>query len=244
VRNKIYSSADEAVADISDGTVIMFGGFGPGTPRNLIMALLRQGAADLTGISNRAGGGRGVTDSAIDVGQLIQARRMRKMICTITAAMKSSMVVAFDRQFEAGEIEAELVPQGTLAERIRAGGAGIGGFYTATGVGTELAEGRECRRINGRDYLLEFPLRADYALIRASRADTFGNLQYRRAQRNFNPLMARAARITVAEVDEIVPVGTIDPDHVHTSGVYVDRIVKIPAPPEGIWDAVSRPPVD
>lgn len=244
MKSKVLSSFDTAVADIPDGAVVMFGGFGPGTPRNLIMALVRQGASGLTGISNRAGGGRGYSDATIDVGQLVQAGRMKKMICSITTAMKRSMEVAFDRQYEAGQIEAELVPQGTLAERIRAGGAGIGAFYTPTGVGTQIADGKECRRINGRDYLLEYPLRADYALICAHRADTFGNLQYRRAQRNFNPIMAMAASITIVEVAEVVPVGTIDPDSVHTPGIYVDRLVQIPAPPEGIWDTVNRPPAE
>ncbi len=241
--NKILATFDEAVADIPDGATIMFTGFGrPGTPRNLIAALLRQGAKDLVAISNRAGGGRGITDDTIDVGSLVEAGRVQKVICSITAAAKRSMEVSFDRAYQAGEIDAEIVPQGTLAERIRAAGAGIGAFYTQTGVGTEIAEGKESRTLNGSDYLLEFPLLADYAFVRAYRCDDWGNLQFRLAQRNFGPLMASAARVTIVEVEEeVLDAGKIDPDHVHTPGNYVDRIVRIPAPPGGIWDEVSRP---
>lgn len=241
---KIYSTCDEAVADIPDGASIMFGGFAaPGTPRNLIAALLHQGAKDLVAISNRGGGGRGLSDEVMDVGRLIANRQIRKLICSITAAPKRSMEVVFDRMYEAGEIDAELVPQGTLAERIRAGGAGIAAFYVATGVGTQMAEGKETRRFGNSEYVLELPLRADYAFIRAWRADAMGNLQYRLAQRNFNPIMAQAATVTIAEVEnDILEPGSIDPDHVHTPGVFVDRIVRIPPAPEGIWDRAYRPP--
>jgi 3-oxoadipate CoA-transferase alpha subunit len=156
-----------------------------------------------------------------------------------TASPHPSMVTVFDEQYQAGEIDAELVPQGTLAERIRAAGAGIGAFYTRVGLGTELAEGKECRMIDGKEYLLEYPLHADYAFIRAYKADTFGNLQFRLTQRNFNPIMAMAAKVTIVEVEEdIVEAGELDPDQIHTSGVFVNRIVKIP--PDGIWDEIHR----
>ncbi len=238
MKSKVYKSFDEAVADIPDGATVMFPGFGPaGIPRNLISALLRQGAKNLTGISNN----HGRIGNYMDVGRLIEAGRMKKMICAFTAAPHPSLVLAFEKLYEEGKIEAELVPQGTLAERIRAAGAGIGAFYTPTGVGTELAKGKEHRAINGREYILEYPLNADYAFIRAYRADAFGNLQYRLSQRNFNPIMAQAARITIVEVEEdILEVGDIDPDHVHTPGICVDRIVKIPPPPEGIWETPVR----
>ena len=237
MKKKVYLSLDEAVGDIPDGSTIMFPGFGTaGEPRNLIAALLRQGAKNLTGISNS----HGRLGGPLDVGSLIEAGRMKKMICAFTAAPHPSQAVAFEKLHEAGEIEAELVPQGTLAERIRAAGSGIGAFYTPTGVGTELADGKECRTIDGREYLLEHPLHADYAFIRAYRADTRGNLQYRLTQRNFNPIMAQAARVTIVEVEQdILEPGAIDPDHVHTPGIFVDRVVKIPPPPEGIWDTVA-----
>ena len=241
VRNKNLQSFDEAVADVPDGATVMISGFGePGAPQNLVAALLRQGAKDLVVIANRVGG-RNIRDGMMDAGKLIEGGHVKKMVCTINAALKSSMENSFDRMYQTGEIDAELVPQGTFAERIRAGGAGIGGFYTPTGVGTEIAEGKERKTINGRDHILDFPLRADFALIRAHRADTWGNLQFRLAQRNFGPLMAMAAGVTVVEVEEeLVEPGTMDPDHVHTPGVYVDRIVKIPPPPEGIWEAAFR----
>ena len=234
MKSKVYETFDEAVADIPDGTTIMFAGFGPpGTPRNLIAALFRQGAKNLTGISNH----HGRLGNRMDVGRLVEAGRMKKMICAFTAAPHPSRALAFEKLYEAGEIEGELVPQGTLAERIRAAGAGIGAFYTPTGVGTEIAEGKEHRVINGREYLLEYPLHADYAFIRAYRADSFGNLQYRLAQRNFNPIMAQAARITIVEVEEeILEPGSFDPDQVHTPSIFVNRLVKIPPAPEGIWD--------
>jgi 3-oxoacid CoA-transferase A subunit len=158
------------------------------------------------------------------------------VICAFTAATRASDVLPFTKYYESGEVEAELVPQGTLAERLRAAGAGIPAFYTPTAVGTELAEGRETRTINGRKYLLEYALPVDYAFVRATRADAFGNLLFHRSQRNFNPVMATAARVTIAEVDEdILPAGAIDPDAVHLSGIFVHRLVRVPPAPEGIW---------
>ena len=232
MKNKVYQSFDEAVADVPDGAVVMSPGFGGvGIPRNLLAALNRQGAKNLTGISN----GAGALGGKVDVGTLVAAGQIKKMICAFTAPTHPSQISPFVSMYNNGEIDAELVPQGTLAERMRAAAAGIGAFYTPTSVGTELAEGKEHREINGRMYVLEYPLHADYALIRAWKADTFGNLQFRLAQRNFNPIMAMAARITIVEVEnDIVPVGELDPDHIHVPGVYVDRLVRIP--PDGIWD--------
>ena len=229
--NKVFSSFDLAVADIPNGSTIMFPGFGGvGSPQNLIAALNQQGAKDLTGISN----GHGGVDGRVDVGTLIEAGQMHKMICAFTAPTHPSRVPPFVAKYNDGEIEAELVPQGTLAERIRAAASGIGGFFTPASVGTELAEGKEHREINGRTYVLEFPLPADYAFIRAWKADTFGNLQFRLAQRNFNPIMAMAATVTIVEVEnEPVPVGELDPDQIHVPGVYVDRLISIPK--DGIW---------
>lgn len=231
MKSKIYRTFDEAVEDVPDGATIMFPGFGPGIPRNIIAALHRQGAKNLTGISNTTGG----RDDNVDVGTLIAAGSMQKMICAFTSPTHPSRISPFVRMYNNGEIDAETVPQGTLAERIRAAGAGIGAFYTPTSVGTELAQGKEHREINGRTYVLEYPLPADYAFIRAWKADTVGNLQFRLAQRNFNPIMAMAAKITIVEVEnDILQPGEIDPDQVHTPGIYVDRIVRIP--PDGILD--------
>ena len=234
MKNKVYTSFDEAVADIPDGATIMFPGFGPpGIPRNLIAALIRQGAKDLTGICNN----HGAVGELMDVGRLIETGRAVKWICAFTAAPHPSRKLAFEALHEEGKIEAELVPQGTLAERIRAGGAGIGAFYTPTGVGTEVADGKEHRTIDGRVHILEYPLKADFAFIRAYRADNWGNLQYRLTQRNFNPLMAQAATTTIVEVEQdLLAQGEIDPDQVHTAGIFVDRLVKIPPAPDGIWD--------
>ena len=236
MRNKRYDSFDAAVADIPDGATIMFSGFaGPGTPRNLIEALLRQGASNLTAIANSPGRW---ADGKLDLGALIETGRVRKVIASFTAVPHPSRRRAFDELYEAGKIEGELVPQGTLAERMRAAGAGIGGFYTPTGVGTEMAEGKEIRTFGERQYLLELALPADYAFLRARRADALGNLQYHRTQRNFGPIMARAARVTVAEVDDgIVEPGAIDPDAVHTPGIFVDRIVEVP--PDGIQETAG-----
>lgn len=175
MKRKIFDSFDEAVADIPDGATIMFGGFArPGTPRNLIAALLHQGAKNLTGVSNRPGGGRRISDEVLDVGRLIEKGRIRKMICAFTAPTRPSETVVFDRMYEAGQIEAELVPQGTLAERIRAAGAGLAAFYTPTGAGTEIAAKKECREFNGRQYVLEHALPADYSFVRAYRAGYLG----------------------------------------------------------------------
>ena len=232
MKNKIYSSFDEAVSDIPDGSTVMSPGFGQvGVPRNLLAALNRQGAKQLTAVSNNAG----TLDEKIDIGTLIEAGQVKKMICAFTAPTHPSQVTPFVRMYNNDEIDAELVPQGTLAERMRAAAAGIGGFYTPTSVGTELAEGKEHREINGRIHVLEYPLPGDFALIRAWKADKFGNLQFRMAQRNFNPIMATAATITIVEIeDQIVEVGELDPDHIHVPGVYVNRLVKIPA--DGIFE--------
>jgi 3-oxoacid CoA-transferase A subunit len=234
MKNKIYQTFDEAVADVPDGSVFMSPGFGGvGLPRNLLAALNRQGAKNLTGISNNAG----TVDAKVDVGTLVAVGQVKKMICAFTAPTHPSQITPFVRMYNDGEVDAELVPQGTLAERIRAAASGIGAFYTPASVGTELAEGKEHREINGRTYVLEYPLHADYAFIRAWKADAFGNLQFRLAQRNFNPIMAMAARITIVEVEnDIVAAGELDPDQIHVSGVYVDRLVRIPPAPDGIWD--------
>ena len=233
MQSKIYSSLDDAVTDIPDGASIMFPGFGnTGIPRNLIAALHRKGARNLTGISNGTGGR---APNQIDVGTLISAGQMKKMICAFTSPTHPSRITDFVRMYNDDKIDAETVPQGTLAERIRAAAAGIGGFYTPTGVGTEIADGKECREINGRMYILETPLGADYAFIRAWQADRLGNLQFRLAQRNFNPIMAMAATTTIVEVEnDIVEAGELNPDHIHTPGIYVQRMVRIPS--DGIWD--------
>jgi 3-oxoacid CoA-transferase A subunit len=232
MRNKVYATFDQAVSDIPDGVTIFCPGFGGvGLPRNLIAALHRQGAKNLTAVSNNAG----APDEMVDVGTLVEAGQVKKMICAFTASPHPSRVTPFTRMYNNDEIDAELVPQGTLAERIRAAAFGIGGFYTPTSVGTELAEGKEHRTIDGRMHVLEQPLSGDYALIRAWKADTFGNLQFRLTQRNFNPVMAMAATVTVVEVEnDIVPVGELEPDHIHVPGIYVNRVVRIPA--DGIWD--------
>ncbi|MBI4337542.1 MAG: 3-oxoacid CoA-transferase subunit A [Chloroflexi bacterium] len=233
MRNKVYSSFDEAVADIPDGAVIMVPGFGPGMPKNLLAALHRQGAKALTIIANAPG----TTADQGAIPLLVADGRVRKLISSFTASAHPSRPSAFSELYEAGKIDAELVPQGTLAERIRAGGAGIPAFYTPVAVGTELAQGKEHRVFNGRTYLLEHALTADYALLRAWKADTFGNLVYVGSARNYNPIMAMAARFCIAEVEEpIVEPGGLDPNQVHTSGIFVRRLVRIPPPPEGIWD--------
>ena len=225
MKNKIYTTFDKAVADIPDGVTIMFPGFGVGIPTNLVDALHRQGAKNLTGISN----GHGDDDKG-DVGILVEAGRVKKLICAFTAPTHPSQLTPFAQLYNDDKIEAELLPQGTLAERIRAAASGIGGFYTPASVGTELAEGKEHREFNGRTYVLEYPLFADYAFIRAWMADKMGNLQFRLSQRNFNPIMAMAAKTTIVEVEnDIVEPGDLDPDHVHVPSVYVDRMVRVPA---------------
>ncbi len=211
---KVVRDADEAVAHVPDGATIMMGGFGVcGVPEHLIGALHRRGVRDLTIISNNAG-----TDDH-GVGLLLKARQIRKMIATYVGENKE-----FERQYLQKEIEVELVPQGTFSERIRAGGAGIGGFFTPTGVGTIVAEGKETREIDGRHYVLELPLHADFAFVKAWTGDTAGNLVYRRTTRNFNPMMATAATTTIAEVEHLVEAGAIVPDHVHTPGIFVQAI--------------------
>ena len=219
-RVQIVADPDAAVAGIGDGATVLIGGFGPaGQPVELIDALRRSGAGDLTIVSNNAGNGeRGLA-------ALLKTGRVRKIICSYPRQTDSWV---FDGLYRAGKIELELVPQGNLAERMRAAGAGIGAFYCPTGVGTLLAEGKETRTIDGRDYVLEYPIHGDAALIRAHRADTAGNLVYRRTARNFGPVMATAATVTVAEVTEVVPAGQIDPECVVTPGIFVDRIVTVP----------------
>ena len=213
--NKQIASADEAVALIPDGATIMMGGFGLcGIPETLIAALLRRGTRELTVISNNAG----VDDFGIGV--LLRSRQVRKMISTYVGENKE-----FERQFLTGELEVDLVPQGTFAERIRAGGAGIGGFFTPTGYGTVVADGKETREIGGVRYVLESPLKADFAFVKAQTGDTHGNLVYHRTARNFNPVMATAARVTIAEVEHLVEPGAIDPDAVVTPGIFVKHVL-------------------
>ena len=214
--NKVVRSAEEAVAAIPDGATIMVGGFGVcGNPENLLRALYKQGTKQLTVVSNNAG----IDDFGL--GPLLKARQIKKMIASYVGENKE-----FERQFLSGELEVELVPQGTFSERIRAGGAGIGGFYTPTGYGTIVAEGKETRSIGGRNYVLELGLTADFALVRAWKGDTHGNLVYRKTARNFNPMMATAARVTLAEVEHLVQPGEIPPDGVHTPGIFVQRILQ------------------
>ena len=217
--SKIVASAAAAVADIRDGSTVMIGGFGSaGQPIELIDALLEQGAKDLTVVNNNAGNG------TTGLAALLQAGQVRKIICSFPRQADSQV---FDGLYRAGELELELVPQGTLAERIRAGGAGLAGFFTPTGFGTMLAEGKETRRINGRDYVLEQALSADYALVKAHRGDRLGNLVYRKTARNFGPLMVGAASVAIAQVSDIVEAGQLDPESVVTPGIYVQRVVKI-----------------
>lgn len=212
--NKVLNDAAEAVSMIRDGATILMGGFGlAGTPENLVKALHRRGTKNLTIISNNAG----VDDFGIGV--LLKSRQVKKMISTYVGENQE-----FERQYLSGELEVELVPQGTFAERIRAGGAGIGGFYTPTGVGTMIAEHKETRMIDGKLYVLEYPLRGDFAFVKAFRGDRLGNLVYRKTARNFNPVMATAARVTIAEVEELVEPGMLDPDAIVTPGIFVKRI--------------------
>ena len=238
MRDKVYPDFDAAVADVPDDASIMLSGFaGPGTARNLIAALLRQGAKRLTIIANTPGRWQ---DDRIDGGALVRSGRVAVVRAAFTASPHPSIASPFTDLYEAGKIEAELMPQGTLAERIRAAGAGIAAFYTPTGAGTEIAADKEIRVFNGREHVLETALPADYALLRARRADRLGNLQFHRTQRNFGPVMARAARTTIVEVDEpILDPGAIDPDFVHVPGVFVDRIVVVP--PDGIQETAPKP---
>ena len=214
--NKVLATADEAVAVVPDGATIMMGGFGLcGIPEHLIAALHRRGTKNLTIVSNNAG------IDEYGVGPLLRARQIRKMIATYVGENKE-----FERQFLTGELEVELVPQGTFAERIRAGGAGIGGFFTPTGFGTLVAEGKETREIDGKPFVLERPLTADFAFVKAWTGDRAGNLVYRKTARNFNPVMATAAKVTIAEVEHLVEPGEIDPDHVVTPGIFVRHILQ------------------
>jgi len=213
--NKVLAGADAAVALVPDGASILMGGFGLcGIPEHLIQALHTRGTRDLTVISNNAG----IDDFGIGI--LLRARQVRKMIATYVGENKE-----FERQFLTGELAVDLVPQGTFAERIRAGGAGIGGFFTPTGYGTLAAEGKETRLIDGRPYVLEAPLTADFAFVKAWKGDRHGNLVYRRTARNFNPVMATAGRITIAEVEELVEPGALDPDAVVTPGIFVKHVI-------------------
>jgi 3-oxoadipate CoA-transferase, alpha subunit len=219
MRTFITDDADAAVAGISDGSTILIGGFGmAGMPVTLIDALIRQGAGELTVVNNNAGNG----DTGLAA--LLAAGRVRKMICSFP---RQSDSYVFDGLYRAGKIELELVPQGNLAERMRAAGAGIGAFYGPTGVGTPLADGKEQRTINGRDYVLEYPIKGDVALIGAYVGDRMGNLVYRKTARNFGPVMATAAALTIAEVHRVVEIGEIDPEVVITPGIFVDRILDL-----------------
>jgi len=212
--NKVVANADEAVHDIPDNAVLMMGGFGlSGIPENCLAALLRKGVKGLTCISNNAG----VDDFGI--GLLLKTRQVKKMISSYVGENAE-----FERQLLSGELEVDLIPQGTLAERIRAGGAGIPAFFTPAGYGTEVAEGKEVREFHGKMYLMEHWLRADFSLVKAWKGDSAGNLIYRGTSRNFNPMMAAAGKITIAEVEELVPVGELDPNYIHTPGIYVQRI--------------------
>ncbi len=220
--NKCVPTLAAAVAGIRDGSTVLVGGFGnAGIPVELIDALIDHGARDLTVVTNNAGAGR------TDVAKLLGTGRVRKIVCSYP---RSSGSVVFEELYAAGKIELELVPQGTLSERMRAAGAGIGGFYTPTAAGTKLAEGKETRRIDGRDYVLEAPLKGDVALIKAETADRWGNLTFRLAARNFAPTMAMAAELTVVQTRLVVELGGIDPEQVVTPGVFVDRIVEVPNP--------------
>lgn len=219
--NKIATSVQDAIADIRDGSTILVGGFGnAGMPFALIDALIAQGAKDLVIVSNNAG------NADHGLAALLKTGRVRKVVCSFPRQVDSWV---FDGLYHAGKIELELVPQGNLAERMRAAGAGIGAFFCPTGVGTELAGNRETREIDGRNYVLEYPIKGDVALIKAHKADRWGNLVYRKTARNFGPIMAMAARTTIVEVDEVVELGALDPETVVTPGIYVQRVVPMTA---------------
>jgi 3-oxoadipate CoA-transferase alpha subunit len=226
--DKTVASPGAAVADIADGATVMIGGFGTaGMPSEMIDALIAHGARDLTIVNNNAGNGD------IGLAALLKAKRVRKIICSFPRQTDSYV---FDALYHAGEIELELVPQGNLAERIRAAGAGIGAFFTPTAYATPLAEGKETRMINGRGYVLEYPIAADFALIKAERGDRWGNLVYRKTARNFGPIMATAAKCTIAQVRKVVALGELDPEVIVTPGIFVQRVVKI-----DVADQLSSP---
>jgi len=217
--NKIAASVEEALAPIQDGATVLIGGFGgAGQPAELIDGLIAQGAQDLVIVNNNAGNGE------TGLAALLKAGQVRKIICSFPRQADSHI---FDALYRSGKLELELVPQGNLAERIRAAGAGIGAFFTPTGFGTLLAEGKETREINGRQYVLEYPIHADYALIKAETGDRWGNLVYRKTARNFGPIMASAAKVTIASVHDIVELGSLDPEAVVTPGLYVQHVVKV-----------------
>jgi 3-oxoacid CoA-transferase subunit A len=233
--NKVVASFEEAVADIPDGAILMVDGFaGPGgTSQHLIRALRDHGAKDLTIISNTAGlasiigFGTLPGDRPVDIGILVDNEQIKKVVASFPVSPSPSRPNSYERAYNEGKVELELVPQGTLAERIRAGGAGIAGFYTPTGIGTQLAEGKEVRVFDGREHVLELPLKADFALLRGHKADTMGNVVYRGTSRNFNGVMATAADVTIMEVDEVVEVGELDSHDIHTPGLFVNRVVEI-----------------
>ena len=232
--NKTYQSAREALSGLESGMTLLVGGFGlSGNPEHLITAVHELGVSDLTLVSNNAG----VDD--LGLGVLLKARQVKRMIGSYVGENKE-----FERQFLSGELEVELCPQGTLAERLRAAGAGIPAFYTATGVGTLRAEGKETRVFEGREYLMERALSGDVALVKAWKGDTHGNLVFRKTARNFNPLVARAATLTIAEVEELVPAGELDPDEIHLPGIYVQRIIKGERYEKWIEQRTTRPRPD
>lgn len=217
-RTAILETADEAVAGIEDGATVLVGGFGlAGMPFDLVDALIRQGATDLTIVANNAGNGE------VGLAALLKAGRVRKVLCSFPRQVDSHV---FDELYRAGKVELEVVPQGNLAERMRAAGAGIGAFFCPTAVGTPLAEGKEARTIDGREYVLEYPIKGDYALISAHTADRQGNLVYRKTARNFGPVMAAAVTTTIVQVADIVPRGSLDPEAIVTPSIYVDRVVR------------------
>ena len=217
--NKTVATPAEAVAQIYDGATVMIGGFGTaGQPAELIDALIEHGARDLTIVNNNAGNG----DTGLAA--LIKARRVKKIICSFPRQADS---YEFDALYHAGEIELELVPQGNLACRIQAAGSGLGAVFTPTGYGTLLAEGKETREIDGKHYVLEYPIHADFALIKAYQGDRWGNLVYRKTARNFGPIMATAAKVTIAQVQDIVPLGALDPEHIVTPGIFVQQLVAV-----------------
>ena len=242
--DKVVGSFDAAVADVFDGAVVLMGGFGPanGTPSNLLRALAKLPVKNLTLVANTPGFGRAPAGAKSfrktppdydDGGLLIQAGQVRKVICAFPGMNRPGLTAPLFEKWAAGELEVEMIPQGTLAERIRAARAGVSAFFIPTGAGTVFEEGKEKRVIDGRENILEYPLQADFALVRAHKADRYGNLVYQGTSRNFNPVMAGAAKVTIAEVDELVPLGSLDPEVIVTPGIYVDRVAVRPSGGEG-----------